>query len=73
MAPRFQADYARFLLIGVAALVTVMHPAASFATPSSDLAKLADEYWQGSLEAYPTMATSVGARISGSGMQRSGG
>mgnify|MGYP003945689311 CR=1 FL=1 len=30
------------------------------ATPSSDLAKLADDYWQGSLEAWPTYATSLG-------------
>jgi uncharacterized protein (DUF885 family) len=42
------------------ALTTLTSPAEGRATPSSDLAKLADEYWQGSLEAYPTMATSVG-------------
>jgi uncharacterized protein (DUF885 family) len=44
------------------AIVTIaMLPArASGATPSSDLAKLAGEYWQGSLEAWPTAATSLG-------------
>ena len=44
------------------ALTALASPANGRATPSSDLAKLADEYWQGSLEAYPTMATSVGDR-----------
>jgi uncharacterized protein (DUF885 family) len=37
-----------------------MTPGIAGATPSSDLAKLADEFWQGTLEAYPTTATSVG-------------
>ncbi|HYJ33027.1 MAG TPA: DUF885 domain-containing protein [Candidatus Binatia bacterium] len=51
---------APFFLGTAAVLVTAALPAAGIASPSSDLARLADEYWQGSLEAYPTMATSVG-------------
>lgn len=43
------------MVLFLAALATPAH-----ATPSSDLAKLADEYWQGSLEAWPTYATSLG-------------
>lgn len=42
------------------ALTVLAVPGNGRAAPSTDLAKLADEYWQGSLEAWPTMATSVG-------------
>src|SRR5215470_15248946 len=44
--------------LGISALVIASPPA--HAAPSEDLARLADEFWQGSLETYPTSATSAG-------------
>ena len=47
-------------MIGIVALALGTAPTPARATPSTDLAKLSEDYWQGSLQAYPTMATSVG-------------
>lgn len=47
-------------MVAIMALALLTGPGRASASPSTDLAKLAEEYWQGSLEAYPTMATSLG-------------
>jgi uncharacterized protein (DUF885 family) len=42
------------------ALVVMIVPRAARATPAGDLAKLCEDYWQGTLEAHPTEATVLG-------------
>src|SRR5512140_2016383 len=50
------------ILISVLAvsIALVIPSSPAHATPSDDLAKLADEFWQGNLATYPTSATSAG-------------
>ena len=43
-------------------LLIVVTPSTARCAPSPELAKLCDEYWQGSLRANPTYATSIGER-----------
>jgi uncharacterized protein (DUF885 family) len=48
------------LLLPATLILASLAGAAFAAPPADDLAALSDAYWQGSLEAYPTMATSLG-------------
>jgi len=47
-------------LLAIALAITSPLGSARASTPSSDLAALSEEFWQGALEANPTLATSVG-------------
>ncbi len=47
-------------LVTVALAITSLLGSARASTPSSDLAVLSEEFWQGTLESNPTWATSVG-------------
>lgn len=50
------------LALALAGVLIVSLPGAGTASPSQDLAKLCDDYWQGYLEAHPTSATALGDR-----------
>jgi uncharacterized protein (DUF885 family) len=54
----------RLALLFAAILMTAIlgAPTAAAADPTADLHRLIDEYWQGTLEANPRMATSIGDR-----------
>ncbi|MGE5180148.1 MAG: DUF885 domain-containing protein [Bacteroidota bacterium] len=55
------ATHSTILLSVLAASIALVIPSSpAHATPSDDLARLADEFWQGNLVAYPTSATSAG-------------
>lgn len=47
-------------LLAIALAITSLAGAAGASTPSADLARLSEEFWQGTLEVNPTWATSVG-------------
>ena len=57
--PSTPPSLVRFLTV---LLLIVFTPSTARCAPSPELAKLCDEYWQGSLRANPTYATSIGER-----------
>ena len=57
--PSTPPSLVRFLTV---LLLIVVTPSTARCAPSPELAKLCDEYWQGSLRANPTYATSIGER-----------
>lgn len=55
------ASYSRSAILAVLTALTLLAPGmAQAASPASDLAKLSEDYWQGTLQAWPTTATSLG-------------
>src|SRR5258706_6820047 len=57
MPPRILVDA---FLVGLLMTLPPVSATATTTAPSSDLAKLCDEYWQGYLKADPTAATGLG-------------
>ncbi|TMQ52270.1 MAG: DUF885 domain-containing protein [Candidatus Eisenbacteria bacterium] len=50
------------MVLMLAAVLTLALPRPAPGSPSQDLARLANVYWEGQLKAHPTMATSIGDR-----------